>query len=678
MRFKLLKNNNIGIKIASLVAVSVLSAMIILAIILGFIQLNQSVDEKRSALESTAYIYASALADAIETHDKSGAQKILTSISRVPNILHAAAVNANGETIAAMGNITFLTSDQVSNQTSTYQLVTKGNLPVSVDIVRGGQLVGKLILLGDIRDIRSQLIRTLLTTALASIVAALLAFPISRPLQSRIAAPIVNLTNTMKKMRETRTFAQTDVGSAQGETRVLVETFNSMISDIHNRDAALRKLAYFDPLTGLPNRAKFQRILDDAFESKVESAMVFVIDIDNFHAINDAMGHSMGDALLMDIAARLYSELPEDGTIARIGGDEFAVFVPKIRTVVDAQSTLAKFIASLYAPIKILGHEIHVTGSAGVLLLPEHANTSSEVQRHLDLALHDAKDSGVGRVSFFRSEMIDSLQEEAELLKGLRIALEQNQIIAYYQPVVNLETGYVEGFEALARWIDPVKGFISPTKFIPVAEKSGLISKLGAQILKLACQQAKIWKDEGHPDWTVAVNVSAAQIMQAGFIDQVCEILDQTKVPSHLLCLELTESLFVGKSMITVKNMLQEFRVLGIKTALDDFGTGYSSLSYLEHLPFDRLKIDRAFVHGAHENSKNTELLKGIIGIAHGLGMSVVAEGAESEADLRILRNLKADHVQGYAIAKPLPSAEAKIAAENYDRKTNNKTALTA
>ena len=678
MRFKLLKNNNIGIKIASLVAVSVLSAMIILAIILGFIQLNQSVDEKRSALESTAYIYASALADAIETHDKSGAQKILTSISRVPNILHAAAVNANGETIAAMGNITFLTSDQVSNQTSTYQLVTKGNLPVSVDIVRGGQLVGKLILLGDIRDIRSQLIWTFLTTALASIVAALLAFPISRPLQSRIAAPIVNLTNTMKKMRETRTFAQTDVGSAQGETRVLVETFNSMISDIHNRDAALRKLAYFDPLTGLPNRAKFQRILDDAFESKVESAMVFVIDIDNFHAINDAMGHSMGDALLMDIAARLYSELPEDGTIARIGGDEFAVFVPKIRTVVDAQSTLAKFIASLYAPIKILGHEIHVTGSAGVLLLPEHANTSSEVQRHLDLALHDAKDSGVGRVSFFRSEMIDSLQEEAELLKGLRIALEQNQIIAYYQPVVNLETGYVEGFEALARWIDPVKGFISPTKFIPVAEKSGLISKLGAQILKLACQQAKIWKDEGHPDWTVAVNVSAAQIMQAGFIDQVCEILDQTKVPSHLLCLELTESLFVGKSMITVKNMLQEFRVLGIKTALDDFGTGYSSLSYLEHLPFDRLKIDRAFVHGAHENSKNTELLKGIIGIAHGLGMSVVAEGAESEADLRILRNLKADHVQGYAIAKPLPSAEAKIAAENYDRKTNNKTALTA
>ena len=234
--------------------------------------------------------------------------------------------------------------------------------------------------------------------------------------------------------------------------------------------------------------------------------------------------------------------------------------------------------------------------------------------------------------------------------------------------MVNLNTGYVEGFEALARWNDPVKGFIPPAQFIPAAEKSGLISTLGTQILKVACKQAKLWKDAGRPDWTVAVNVSAAQIMQAGFIEQVREILEETQVPPHLLCLELTESLFVGKSMAFVQNMLREFRILGIKTALDDFGTGYSSLSYLEHLPFDKLKIDRAFVHNAQEGTKNTELLKGIINLAHGLGMIVVAEGAETQVELDMLRKLKADFVQGYVIAKPMPAEQATIAADLHDQ----------
>ena len=316
--------------------------------------------------------------------------------------------------------------------------------------------------------------------------------------------------------------------------------------------------------------------------------------------------------------------------------------------------------------------------SVGVVLVPEHAGTPAEIQRYLDLALYDAKKSGTGRVTFFRNELVENLNEEAELVKGLRQALAHDQITAFFQPVINIKSGRVEGFEALARWIDPVKGQIPPYKFIPVAEKSGLISQLGSQILKLSCQQAKRWQLAGKENWTVAVNVSAAQILQSGFIDQVRAILAETQLPPQLLCLELTESLFVGKSMLIVQKMLQEFRDLGIKTALDDFGTGYSSLSYLEHLPFDKLKIDRAFVKDAKEGSKNTELLKGIISLAHGLGMIVVAEGAETESELAVLRKLNADSVQGYIFAKPMPADSATLSAELIDQKNQMPNKISA
>jgi diguanylate cyclase (GGDEF)-like protein len=678
MGINLPRRKTIGGKIAALIALSVFSAMILLALFLGALQLNTSVQDKKTQLESTAYIYASALAENIESQDRSAAQKVLRSIARVPNILYAAAINSNGETIASMGNVTFLISDQVEGQPNIFKLLTKGNMPIAVDIVRGDEKIGKLVVLGDIRDIRSQLFWTLVTTALASIVAALLAFPISRPLRNRIVDPIELLTKAMRKMRETRSFEKATIAEAEGETKVLVETFNSMINDIRQRDASLRQLAYFDPLTGLPNRANFQRTLEDSYKSKTSSAAYFIFDIDNFHAINDAMGHGIGDALLMDVAARLKSELPDNGSIARIGGDEFAAIVPGATTTTLAHDALAKMISTLYEPVKILGHEIHASVSTGISLISEESISPAEIQRQLDLALQDAKSSSANRVSFFRSEMVEALNEEAELVKGLRAALAQNQITAFFQPVVNLETGYVEGFEALARWIDPIKGHIPPSKFIPAAEKAGLISALGEEILKIACQQAKSWHDAGKPGWTVAVNVSTAQILQLGFVDHVREVLADTNLPAHLLCLELTESMFVGKSMNIVQKMLENFRVLGIMTALDDFGTGYSSLSYLEHLPFDKLKIDRAFVKNAQEGNKNTELLKGIINLAHGLGMVVVAEGAETDTELNVLRRFKADSVQGYVISKPLPAHQAEMAADLHDKNNYEKMQQTA
>ncbi len=667
--------SGIGRKIARLVAISVLSAMIILAIMLMMSQVRESITSKHKSLDSVGYAFAAAMAENIEAQNRGEIQKVLRSIARLPDIIHAAAVNTQGETIASMGNATFLESDLISSESSLWQMLTKGNMAVSVDIIRGGASVGKLVLIADISDIRQNLLKTLLTTVIASFLASLLAAPISRPLQRKITGPITKLTASIQKVRETRSYQVAEVLGAEGETKVLVDTFNSMISDIRNRDNALQQLAYFDPLTGLPNRVNFHKILNAMFaedaNAKSTSATIFLLDIDNFHAINDALGHSIGDALLMNIAALFNEEAGDDIEIARIGGDEFAIIIPNVVTKPQAEDHLARFIATLYQPINLLGHGLHVTASVGVVLVPQDGSNMGEVQRHLDLALHAAKQSGPGRVYFYNNELSDNIKEEADLAQGLRVALAQGELEVHFQPIVNLASGKTEGFEALSRWNHPQKGLISPTKFIPIAEKSGQISLLGDWVLSATCQQAKSWIDQGLPPRFVAVNISAAQMLQAGFIEKIRRALYESQLPAHLLCLELTESLFVGKSMVTVQKLLHELKAMGIRTALDDFGTGYSSLSYLEHLPFDKLKIDRAFVKNLHTAKKNVDLLHGIIDLAHALGMTVVAEGAETQEQLEILTKLNADSVQGYIYAKPTAAEDAVQRATEIDECAN-------
>jgi diguanylate cyclase (GGDEF)-like protein len=655
----------IGRKIARLVAVSVLAAMSILAILLMVNQLRESIAAKQKNLESVGYVFAAAIAEHIEKQDRAEIQRVLTSISRVPDIVHAVAVDENNAVIASME------SNLVDQEAGLWQMLTRGNLPVSVSVIRGGVAVGRLVIVGDIKEIRMHLLWSLLTTLIASGLAAACAVALSKPLQQKITGPIINLTKSIQQVRETRNYRPAEVVNAEGETRVLVEAFNGMIGDIRNRDAALQKLAYYDPLTGLPNRVSFQKKLGDILSTNTpideKLAAVFLLDIDNFHAINDALGHSIGDALLMNVAALLNDEAGSTAFVARLGGDEFAVILSGVATKAEAESELACFIASLYQPIDILGNELHITASVGALLLPQDGPNPGDAQRNMDLALHAAKLTGPGRVYFYNQSLTEAIQEEAELVHGLRQALTGTGLEVHFQPIIDLKTGKTEGFEALTRWNHPQKGMISPVKFIPVAEKSGLISALGDWVLNTSCKTAKAWLDDGHPPRTVAVNISAAQMLQAGFLEKVRNALQESGLPAHLLCLELTESLFVGKSMNMVQKLLVELKAMGIRTALDDFGTGYSSLSYLEHLPFDKLKIDRAFIKSIGNGQKNIDLLHGIIDLAHALGMKVVAEGAEKQEEIEALITLNADAVQGYIYAKPSPADVAVARANAID-----------
>jgi diguanylate cyclase (GGDEF)-like protein len=663
---------SIGRKIAVLVAVCVLMAVLTIASLLVFLQINDGINSKKSELEATGVVYAAAVADNLVVPDREKALGILSSIARVPGILFAVVLDSHNQAFASMGNTVFLATDVGSEEINHFSMLTKGILPVAVDIVRGGVKVGKLVLIADIHPMRTKLLWTILATFAAAVFASMLGIFIAQPMQRRIIAPILSLTEAMRHVKAARDYTTKVEHLGNDETGVMVETFNSMISQIRFRDASLERLAYLDPLTGLSNRQHFQKLIEELLadtSGESLSAALFIVDLDDFKQINDAFGHSIGDALLMNIAAILKQELGGDFNVARLGGDEFALIGRNITSEREAHDKLAPFVAALYQPVEIIGQDLHITASIGGVLMPRDGTSSSDLLRRADLALYGAKQSGPGHISFFRPEMDEEVQERAEMAKGLRQAITNGEFVTYFQPQFNLRDNRVLGFESLIRWNHPTRGLVPPAQFIPVAEETGLIGEIGNWILKDSCARGKAWLDAGNEPCEIAVNVSAAQILQASFFKDVRSALFETGFPPHLLCLELTESLFVGKSIDRVRITLNDLKSLGVLLALDDFGTGYSSLSYLEKLPFDILKIDRAFVNGIENDTKRRELLKGIISLAHTLGIEVVAEGAETEGELLHLRKLNADYVQGYVLSRPLPAAEALTQAVMLEKK---------
>jgi diguanylate cyclase (GGDEF)-like protein len=445
----------------------------------------------------------------------------------------------------------------------------------------------------------------------------------------------------------------------------------------------MRRLAYFEPLTGLANRGAFQRHLETVLSNLKDSktgAALFLLDLDQFKTINDSYGHSAGDSLLMDVASRFNEECPPNLFLVRLGGDEFAVVATGINMESDAQDAVAPLIASLLKPVDIFGRHILIGASVGIVMIPRDGDTAADLLRRADLALYQAKREGRGRVIFFRPWLEEDVQFRTTLAQDLRHAIELAELEVHYQPQVDVQTGEIVGFESLMRWKHSTHGYVSPAKFIPIAESNGLICDLGHWILLESCKQAKTWIDQGFDVKKISVNVSVAQIRQIGFEREVENALRETGLPPQVLCLELTESLFADTALRRVREVLDRLKAIGIKLAIDDFGTGYSSLSYLDGLPFDELKIDRAFVHGIGSNPDKHPLLKGMIELSHALNLTVVAEGAETDEEVAVLREMGADRVQGYVFSRPvsaaeIPAAVLSIQASNLKRVTKRQIA---
>jgi diguanylate cyclase (GGDEF)-like protein len=452
--------------------------------------------------------------------------------------------------------------------------------------------------------------------------------------------------------------------------------FVGTMQDITERkivEEKLEKLAYFDPLTGLANRSMFHREVNDVLTRTGRAgsqAALLLLDLDRFKEVNDSLGHASGDELLAKVAQLISRVLGNRHFFSRLGGDEFAIVMQAGTDRAAVERLGAEVIAAVSGSILLDRGEVSIGTSIGVAMIPGDGGNLTDLQRNADLALYCAKESGRGRLVFFEPGMNTAVQHKIALARELRRAITENVgLTVHYQPQVSLSNGAVTGFEALARWHHPTLGNIPPAEFIPIAESSQLICDLGLWILRQAALQAKAWLDAGETAREIAVNVSAAQIWHSDFVQDVAEVLTETGLPARLLCLELTESLLADHAGGRVRGVLTALKRLGVTLALDDFGTGYSSLGYLTQLPFDTIKIDRIFVDGIATSESARKLLEGIIALGRGLGMTIVAEGAETADEVAILGQFRCDLVQGYIFARPAAADDALKSARALEGK---------
>lgn len=435
------------------------------------------------------------------------------------------------------------------------------------------------------------------------------------------------------------------------------------------REKQLTYQATYDLLTQIPNRTLLKKCVQDAIEAYQSQhglvcAMLF-IDIDRFKQVNDVHGHHVGDLLLKQISQRLQSVTPEQATLARYGGDEFILFIPDTSVSLAEQAARA-ILKSTEAEFHLGSVNTFVSASVGISFYPTHAHNYDELLQRADTAMYYAKAAGRNRLYMYNEDMTKAGKQRADLEYFLRSQVKSHHIEVFYQAKVCASTGQLEGFEALMRCKHPDFGYISPALLIPIAEETGLIHRLGLQVMRDAMNQCLQWREEGKPVSSLAVNISPVQLFSTGFIGQLHSVLSETGFNPEHLELEITESILINQ-LASVCSLLEEIRALGVRISLDDFGTGYSSLSYFGKLPIDVLKIDRSFVIPLETEQKQVEIIRCIIDLAHTFDIKVVAEGVETEGQLKMLQQLGCDEIQGFYFSRPLPGEEAGQLAPVFD-----------
>ena len=444
-----------------------------------------------------------------------------------------------------------------------------------------------------------------------------------------------------------------------GKLLYVVSIVQDITEQMRSKDE-IRQLAFYDTLSGLPNRTLFFDRLEQTMARAARDgdmvALLF-LDLDQFKRINDTLGHATGDRLLVDVARRLQKCVRGSDTVARLGGDEFVIILSALRHQQDVAGAARHLLEVLADPYEFEGREVFCTASIGIALFPTDGTTTELLIKNADMAMYQAKDRGRNIYQFFSEQMNRQALERLEMETALRRALQRNELFLVYQPQLDLQSGRTTGVEALLRWRHPKDGLISPSRFIPLAEETGLIFAIGEWVLRTACAQAKAWQTAGFAPLTMAVNLSGHQLKQPNLIDMIESVLSSTGLDPQWLELELTESSIMVNAVSTIET-LTDIKVRGIRLAVDDFGTGYSSLNYLKNFPIDRIKIAQDFVRDIPGDVDDCAIVKAVIALAETLNLRLIAEGVETREQVDFLFDHRCREMQGFYFARPLPADE--------------------
>jgi diguanylate cyclase (GGDEF)-like protein len=550
-------------------------------------------------------------------------------------------------------------------------------------VIRNGIRLGTILIEQNEHIIIKKISDTTGISAVILLFALGLSYLLAGRFQRIVTEPVTVMATIMREVSYTKDYSKRVPSFNTDEIDQLAKCFNEMLSEIEQRDEdlldrqnQLHHMANFDSLTGLPNRVLFSDRLEQALRHAArtgEKLAVLFIDLDDFKMVNDAYGHRTGDQLLLETTTRLAAITRTGDTLGRLGGDEFTIILQDVKTAENALLVARKHINNLFHHYLIDNRQLFVSASIGVAIYPEHGTTMEALVKNADAAMYQAKEKGKNSVELFSDSINSKLTEKLLLSNDLYKALEQGEFELHYQPRINLRRNSWASAEALLRWNHPKLGRVPPDKFIPLAEKNGMILPIGEWVLREACRQLHEWHCQGFQLPRISVNVSPLQLQRQDLIGIIKDALSSNNLCAQTLELEIVESALVEDSGRSI-SLLKELQNIGVKISIDDFGTGYSSLSYLRTLPIDILKIDRSFMINAHESEEDRRIIAAICAMALSLGLEVVTEGVENVEQEQILKDHYCNEAQGYYYDRPMPADElsqrfmtSQILLEEFD-----------
>ena len=665
------------VKLSSRLRLVVAFAITVLVLLLFLLFAGLEMRGARERLHERASAIAAVLAEnvrgSLAFFDTEAAVKVLSSVGTLPGIRWAVLFDSDRQLFASFAahqqplpRPTEITAwlHQLSPEDAVGLTEQAGALNLTKVVKFDGEPIGWLMLSMDAENPSLQFLGRLSIVMLAAAVFGLIAsFAAARALE-RIAWPIMNLANMMREVSITHDYRMRLMYHRSDEIGELHDGFNGLLEQLESREQKidaqrndLLRLANLDEVTQLSNRHHFRQLLDQALKRSSDVPFALLcLDLDRFKNVNDSLGHDMGDQVLRLVGERLRSIARVDDTMARTGGDEFSVIMSHVSHDDEALPFARRILQALREPFEINGLVLHIGASIGIAMAPRDAGKAEQLIKNADLALYEVKAAGRNTVRIYQPSMGSQVDRRLVLEQELREALARGQLSLVYQPQIETRNQSVIGVEALLRWDHPELGIVAPAEFIPIAEDSGLIAEIGAWVLEEACRQV-LQHDE---KLLIAVNLSPVQVMTQDLSALIDEVLLRTGLPAHRLELEITESVLLNEEAATLQQMLA-LQKRGVRIVLDDFGTGFASMAYLLRFHFEKIKIDRSFVHLLREQGRKRAIVRAIIQMSQQMGTRVLAEGVETESELQMLASDGCTEVQGYYYARPLSEEDLAV-----------------